>query len=95
VLFHVKMDVRIPRDTDPDEIATLNRLEHERAKELQESEKWLHLWRIAGQFQNVSIFAVDSPAELHDILNSLPLYPFMKVKVTALCRHPGSIRPSE
>jgi muconolactone D-isomerase len=28
---------------------------------------------------------------LHEILNSLPLYPFMEVDVTALCRHPGAI----
>jgi muconolactone D-isomerase len=95
VLFHVRMAVRIPRDTAPDEVAALNRLEHERAKELQDSGKWEHLWRVAGQFENVSIFRVDSPAELHDILNSLPLYPFMEVQVTALCHHPGSIRPTE
>jgi muconolactone D-isomerase len=35
-----------------------------------------------------------SPAELHEILNSLPLYPFMEVDVTALCHHPESLEPS-
>ena len=58
---------------------------------LKEQGKWLHLWRVAGKFANVSIFDVESPAELHEILNSLPLYPFMKVDVTALCHHPGSL----
>ena len=36
---------------------------------------------------------MDSPAELHDILNSLPFYPFMEIDVTALCRHPGALEP--
>ena len=72
-------------------IEKLGEQEHERAKALQEQGKWLHLWRVAGKFANVSIFSVESPAELHEILNSLPLYRFMEVEVTALCRHPGAI----
>ena len=60
--------------------------------ELQRAGKWLHLWRVAGKWANVSIFKVDSPAEyLHQILESLPLYPYMDVEVIALCRHPGSL----
>lgn len=91
MLFHVNMSVRIPHDLDPERLKDLNAREHARAKELQQQGKWLHLWRVAGKSANVSIFDLDSPAELHDILNSLPLYPFMEVEVTALCRHPGAI----
>jgi muconolactone D-isomerase len=32
-----------------------------------------------------------SPAELHAILESMPLYPYMQTEVPALCRHPGSL----
>ena len=91
MLFHVYIDVRIPHDAAPEQVQKLGAQEHERAKTLQEQGKWLHLWRVAGKFANVSIFDVESPAELHDILNSLPLYPFMEVDVTALCHHPGSL----
>ena len=91
MLFHVNMDVHAPHGVDPEEIRRLGELEHERARELQVQGKWIHLWRIVGSFANVSIFDVESPAELHDILNSLPLYPFMKLEVTALCRHPGAL----
>jgi len=93
MLFHVYISVRIPHDADPEQVKKLGEQEHERAKALQEQGKWLHLWRVAGKFANVSIFEVESPAELHEILNSLPLYPFMEVDVTALCRHPGAIAP--
>jgi muconolactone D-isomerase len=93
MLFHVYIRVRIPHDADPEQVKKLGEQEHERAKVLQEQGKWLHLWRVAGKFANVSIFDVESPAELHEIMNSLPLYPFMEVDVTALCRHPGAIGP--
>lgn len=91
MLFHVRIDVRIPRDLDQEQLNQLNTQEHERAKELQIQGKWTHLWRIAGKFANISIFDVEGPAELHDILNSLPLYPFMELEIAALCRHPGSL----
>jgi muconolactone D-isomerase len=94
MLFHVDITVRIPHDADQDEINKLNAQEHERAKELQLQHKWLHLWRVAGKFANISVFDVESPAELHEILNSLPLYRFMEVEVTALCRHPGALEPA-
>ena len=93
MLFHVNMDVRIPPGTAPETIKQLGALEHERAKELQLQRKWLHLWRVVGKFSNVSVFDVESPTELHEILNSLPLYPFMEIEVTALCRHPGALEP--
>jgi muconolactone D-isomerase len=94
MLFHVTMVVRIPHDVDAGKATQLSALEHERATELQVQRKWLHLWRIAGKYANISIFDVESPAELHEILSSLPLYPFMQVEVTALCHHPGSLEQS-
>ena len=94
MLFHVSMTIRIPHGADPEKITQLNAQEHERAKELQLQGRWLHLWRVAGKWASVSIFNVDSPDELHEIVNSLPLYPFMEVDVTALCHHPGSMEPS-
>jgi len=91
MMFHVQMAVRIPYGMDPEVLARLNAEEHERAKALQEDGKWVHLWRVAGKFENVSVFEVDDPGELHDLLSSLPLYPFMEITLTALTRHPGAI----
>jgi muconolactone D-isomerase len=95
MLFHVTMVVRIPHDVDTEKIRQLGAQEHERAKELQLQRKWLHLWRVAGKYENISLFDVESPAELHEILSSLPLRPFMEVEVTALCQHPGSIERAD
>jgi muconolactone D-isomerase len=94
MLFHVSINVRIPHGADKDALKKLSEQEHERAKALQLERKWIHLWRVAGKYANISVFDVESPAELHEILNSLPLYPFMEIEVAALCRHPGSIEPT-
>jgi len=95
MLFHVNITVRMPHDVNPELVKQLGEREHKRAAELQRQGKWLHLWRVAGQWANVSIFKVESPAELHEILESLPLHPYMDVEVTALCRHPGSLSTDE
>jgi len=94
MLFHVSITVRIPHNADPDKIKQLGAQEHERAKELQLQGKWVHLWRVAGKYANVSVFDVESADELHEILNSLPLYPFMEIELIALCHHPGSLEPA-
>ena len=49
------------------------------------------LWRIVGKYSNISIFEVDSGDELHDLLSSLPLYPYMTIAVTDLAQHPSKL----
>ncbi len=92
MLFHVHMTIRIPHSVESEQVKQLIEKEHQRATELEKQGKWLHAWRVVGKWANVSIFDVDSPAELHDLLNSLPLYPFMEIDVTALC---AMNRPAE
>jgi muconolactone D-isomerase len=95
MLFKVEMDVAIPLGFDPDEAARLKAAERARFQELQRAGTWRHIWRVVGRYANVSIFDVRDNAELHDILTGLPLYPFMEVRVTALCRHPSSIHEDD
>jgi muconolactone D-isomerase len=95
MLFHVRMDVRIPLDYDPDRADELKRIERERAQDLQKQGKWRHLWRIAGQYSNFSVFDVSDVQELHDIVSTLPLFPFMTIEVTPLCRHPSSVHADD
>jgi muconolactone D-isomerase len=95
MLFHVTMDVRIPTDANPEHIDDLKAREKARCKELMEQGVWRHIWRVAGRYANVSIFDVESNGALHDILSTLPLFPFMEISVSPLCRHPSSIREDD
>jgi muconolactone D-isomerase len=95
MLFKVEMDVRLPHDFPAEKSEALKQTERARAQELQRAGIWRHLWRVAGRYSNVSIFDVSGPQDLHDILSSLPLFPFMDMRITPLCRHPSSVHDDD
>jgi muconolactone D-isomerase len=95
MLFHVRMNVDLPQSMPPEQAARLKQTEKDLAQRLQHEGKWRHLWRIAGQYANVSIFDVASVDELHTLLTSLPLFPYMRIDVMPLCRHPSAIRDDD
>ncbi|SAL06267.1 muconolactone delta-isomerase [Caballeronia calidae] len=95
MLFHVEMTVDLPHDMAPARADELKAQEKAMAQQLQRDGVWRHLWRVAGRYANVSIFDVESPAHLHDVLSRLPLFPYMSMEVTALCRHASSVREGD
>jgi len=95
MLFKVEMKVNIPTDMPEGTVADIKAREKAYSQALQDQGKWRHLWRISGSYENVSIFDVDSNTELHDIITALPLFPYMDIAVTPLCRHPSSIKQDD
>jgi muconolactone D-isomerase len=85
------MDVNVPPTMPEEQSTPLKKAEQAIVQTLQASGKWRHLWRIAGQPANISVFDVDSVEELHTVLSTLPLFPYMKIDVMPLCRHPSSV----
>jgi len=94
MLYHVRMDVRIPHDLGAEERAEVVARERAYAQRLQRAGKWPHLWRVVGEYANVSIFDVESNDELHELLAGLPLFPYLEIAVTPLAKHPSDIRSS-
>lgn len=92
MLYLVNMEVRLPHDMDPAQLQDLKAREKARAVELQNEGTFVHLWRVVGQYANVSVFDCESNDALHDALSSLPLFPYLKIEVTPLAKHPSSIR---
>jgi muconolactone D-isomerase len=86
------MEVNIPNSVSEQESAKIKSLEKEYSQNLQKSGKWPHLWRVVGEYANYSIFDVESNDDLHMILSGLPLFPYMKIQVTPLAKHPSSIK---
>lgn len=91
MLFLVQMQVNIPSTLAPATADALKKEEKEMSQKLQREGKWRDLWRVVGQYANVSVFNVDSNDELHQLLSALPLYPFMTITVTPLTQHPSAI----
>ncbi|MDP2072842.1 muconolactone Delta-isomerase [Hydrogenophaga sp.] len=91
MLYLVHMVVDIPSTLAPEEAARIKAEEKAYSQQLQSSGKWPHLWRVVGEYANYSVFDVESNDELHNTLSNLPLFPFMKITVTPLAKHPSSI----
>ena len=91
MLFAVRMDVDIPRDLDPEVRGDLVAREKAYCQELQNSGEWVHIWRCAGQYANISVFDVTDNEALHRILWNLPLFPYLTTEVTPLVRHPSDL----
>ena len=54
MLFHVRMDVHIPADLDPQTRDETIGREKAYSQELQRAGKWPHIWRIVGEYANFS-----------------------------------------
>ncbi|AMR81151.1 Muconolactone delta-isomerase 2 [Cupriavidus phytorum] len=91
MLFMAEMTVRIPASLDPQLVEQLKADEKAMSQRLQREGKWRHLWRVVGQYANVSIFDVSDNDELHTLLTALPLYPYMEIRVTPLAQHGSAI----
>jgi muconolactone D-isomerase len=91
MLYMVRMDVSMPVDMSVEQADHIKAKEKAYAQELQHAGKWVHLWRIVGEYANISIFDVADHDELHLLLSNLPLFPYMQIKVTPLATHPSAI----
>ncbi|WP_024815406.1 MULTISPECIES: muconolactone Delta-isomerase [unclassified Acidovorax] len=91
MLFLVRMDVNIPRDLPTEQANEIKAREKAYSQDLQRDGRWKSIWRVVGEYANYSIFDVASNDELHQLLQGLPLFPFMKISVTPLAQHPSAI----
>jgi muconolactone D-isomerase len=91
MLYLVRMDVQIPATLPEQQANDIKAREKAYAQDLQKSGQWKHLWRVVGEYANYSVFDVESNDALHDMLSKLPLFPYMKIEVTPLAKHPSAI----
>jgi muconolactone D-isomerase len=92
MLYLVHMQVELPHDMPLDVAQEIKVREKAYSQNLQREGKWPHIWRVVGEYANYSVLDVASNDELHEVLSGLPLYPYMRIKVTPLAKHPSSIR---
>jgi muconolactone D-isomerase len=86
--FLLNIQVRLPGEWTQDQRADLVRRETEAAVELMHRKVLRRTFRVVGQLANFSIWETPTPEELHTVLQSLPMYPFMTIAVTPIIKHP-------
>jgi muconolactone D-isomerase len=85
--FLVHIQISLPPDIDVDARSDLLERERERGLELRGSGTIVRIWRIPGQLANVGVWEAADATELHAALSSLPLFPWMRARVTPLATH--------
>ena len=93
--FMVRIDVRLPGDWTEQRLAEMVEAEMARGNELMREGKQLRLWRIVGRRSNFGIWQADTFEELHEILHSMPMHPWMDIDITPIMEHPGVTRYKE
>ena len=91
MLYLVRMDVNIPHDLPAQVADDIKAREKAYSQDLQRDGCWKHIWRVVGEYANYSVFDVSSNDELHQLLQNLPLFPYMDIEVTPLAQHPSAI----
>jgi muconolactone D-isomerase len=86
--FLVRIDVELTPDVTEPRRRELLEAEAERGRELLASGALRRIWRVPGRRANVSLYEAPDATELHTLLTSLPLWPWMDVHVQALATHP-------
>ncbi|MCY0879286.1 MAG: muconolactone delta-isomerase [Firmicutes bacterium] len=91
MIILANITVLLPSTLEPSTVAALQAAEHEQAIAYQRAGKLRAIWRVVGRYANVSLWEVESAEELHDLLQRLPLFPYMSVDLTLLASHPSAV----
>jgi muconolactone D-isomerase len=88
--FLVEITVELPAQMPEPERQRLREAELERGRELRAAGSIRAIWRLPGRYANVGVWSAGDASELHALIESLPLFPYLRVEVTALAAHPLS-----
>ncbi|GAA4284916.1 muconolactone Delta-isomerase [Brevibacterium daeguense] len=91
MLYMTRMDVAFPPHLSAAQIADFQAREKEYSGNLQREGTIVGIWRIVGEYANHCLFDVPDNDTLHEVLSGFPMFPYMKIKVTPLAKHPNSI----
>jgi muconolactone D-isomerase len=67
--------------------AELRDAEIKRAAELAKQGHLVRMWRVPGRRENWGLWRAVDATEMHAVLSSLPIWPYMDITVHALAQH--------
>jgi muconolactone D-isomerase len=85
--FLVEIEIEWPPTMTEEERAALLVAETERGRELRAAGSIVRIWRIPGRRANVGLWEAADASELHELLSSLPVFPWMSIQVRPLAEH--------
>lgn len=88
MLFMLQIDVNIPANMPQGEKDDLRKRENARAEQLIAQGTMVRIWRIVGRVANFSLWEAPTLEALHEVVMSMPMFPYMSIAVTPLIDHP-------
>jgi muconolactone delta-isomerase len=92
VEFLITLTISVPDGTPDQTVDDTRAREAERARELGEQGRLVRLWSVPaqpGESRTLGLWRAQDPAEMQAILESLPLYPWLRAETTTLSQHPN------
>ncbi len=86
--FLVHIDVNVPPEMSAERRQELIAAETVRGRELIAQGSLIRIWRLPGRWANISLYRAADATELHELVSSLPMFPWFEVSVEALATHP-------
>jgi muconolactone D-isomerase len=93
--FLINIKINWPEDMDPARKEKISQDERAHAKELAAKGHLVRMWRVTGRRENWGLWRAKNATEMHAIISSLPVWPWMDVTVHALAKHPVDPNPFE
>jgi muconolactone D-isomerase len=90
--YLVDMVTMVPQGTSSFEVDELRAVEALRAADLSKTVHLIRLWRPPlgpNEWRSIGLFKAVDEADIHKVLDSLPLLVWMKVTITPLTPHPN------
>jgi muconolactone D-isomerase len=87
--YLVTMTTHVPDGTPQQAVEDVRTREAARSRELAAQGHLRRLWTLPGHGRALGLWQASSPAEMQQMLTSLPLDPWMTVQTTPLSPHPS------
>lgn len=86
--FLINISFQWDADVPEEERQRLRIEERAHAAKLAEKGHLLRMWRVPGRRENWGLWRAKDATEMHEILTTLPIWPWMNVNVMPLADHP-------
>ncbi len=93
--FLINIKINWPAGMDAAVKEKISHEERAHAAELAKKGHLVRMWRVVGRRENWGLWRAKDATEMHAIISSLPVWPYMDVSATALARHPVDPNPPE
>ncbi|MDO8212579.1 muconolactone Delta-isomerase [Conexibacter sp. CPCC 206217] len=85
--FLVRSELHVPASVSPEQLQETIAQERERGLELRASGAIVRIWRAPGRRDSVAIYEARDATHLHELLASLPVWPWLSCTVEPLAHH--------